>query len=90
MQARTNQATLRVVHTVYPSHLQCGVTNSGAGPMAKRDLLSDLIAIKQRSGIRGGRIPDWVDLQSERCVGKVVRPQGADRSLIACTLGYVD
>jgi uncharacterized protein YecT (DUF1311 family) len=31
--------------------------------MAKRDLLSDLIAIKQRSGIRGGRIPDWIDLQ---------------------------
>jgi hypothetical protein len=31
--------------------------------MAKRDLLSDLIAIKQRSEIRGGRIPNWVDLQ---------------------------
>jgi uncharacterized protein YecT (DUF1311 family) len=36
--------------------------------MAKRDLLSDLIAIKQRSGIRGGRIPDWVDLQEVKDV----------------------
>jgi hypothetical protein len=31
--------------------------------MARRDLLADLIAIKERSGRRGGRVPDDRDLQ---------------------------
>ena len=34
--------------------------------MPKRDVLADLIAIKERSGRRGGRIPDDRDLQRLR------------------------